>query len=456
MVYPSFIVKSIFFFITSLILIQLPAQTPEQKFFDWTSLQFAKEEYALRRSDLMDKLQQSGGGVFLTSARDGFSYGETFRQLDLFNYLTGLELPNAVLALDSESKMVTLFTPDRDLRFESESRKNDFPGRPLGEDPTLPIASGIQDIRSVEQLPAQLSLWVDGSRALRMAIRAGLEVKTDYLETWSQDEMMLYHIRSQFPNVQMKNAFLDVAALRMVKSATEINVMREASRITAQGIAMTSRVIEEGIDERGLEAKLEAEFKRAGSQRLAFGSIIKSGPNSLWPWRILAAHYDRRNRKMKNGELVIFDVGCELNYYSSDVGRTFPVSGKFSKQQRQVMEMQLKVSNAIIEAVKPGVKLSDLMKIARDNTPDDQEPFMQAGFFFGHHIGLSVGDPILGDVPLTPGMVFTVEPFYYNHETGISVFIEDVVLVTEDGVENLTEGLPRKPEELEKLMKTND
>ena len=88
---------------------------------------------------------------------------------------------------------------------------------------------------------------------------------------------------------------------------------------------------------------MEAEFKRQGSQRLAFSSIIKSGPNSLWPWRILASHYDRRNRTMETGELVIFDVGCEYNYYSSDVGRTFPVSGKFSPKQREILEMEVTV-----------------------------------------------------------------------------------------------------------------
>ena len=129
----------------------------------------------------------------------------------------------------------------------------------------------------------------------------------------------------------------------MVKGREEIALLRQAAEITSFGIRAAARTIHSGVDERSLEAEFEVEIKRRGAQRLAFDSIIKSGPNSLWPWRILASHYDRRNRSMRNGELVIFDVGCELDHYSSDVGRTFPVSGHFSDRQRQLIEMVVNV-----------------------------------------------------------------------------------------------------------------
>jgi Xaa-Pro aminopeptidase len=155
---------------------------------------------------------------------------------------------------------------------------------------------------------------------------------------------------------------------------------------------------------------------------------------------------------MEDGDLVIFDVGCELDHYVSDVGRTFPVSGRFTPEQRRALELSTSVSDAIIAAVRPGVTLRDLQEVAERNIPNDQKRYMQTGLYFGHHIGLSTSAPVLTDEPLRPGMIFTVEPWYYNHDDQLSVFIEDVLLVTETGVEVLTTDLPRRPEELEKLV----
>jgi Xaa-Pro aminopeptidase len=158
---------------------------------------------------------------------------------------------------------------------------------------------------------------------------------------------------------------------------------------------------------------------------------------------------------MRDGDLVIFDVGCELDYYSSDVGRTFPVSGTFTDDQSDILQMITAVSDVIITNVRPGITLGELQTLAEETIPEKERPYMQAGFFFGHHIGLAVGDPNLRDAPLEPGMVFTVEPWYYNHDRGISVFIEDDVLVTANGSEVLTALLPRSIQDLEGLVGRN-
>ena len=156
---------------------------------------------------------------------------------------------------------------------------------------------------------------------------------------------------------------------------------------------------------------------------------------------------------MQDGELVIFDVGCEVDGYVSDVGRTFPVGGSFSDVQREKLLVSTRAAEAIIAAVRPGVTLRELTAVAYEAIPDDEKQHMQTPSFFGHHIGLSVGDPALIDEPLAPGMVFTVEPWYYNHDIGVSVFVEEVVLVTEDGVEVLTASLPRDPAALEAMVR---
>jgi Xaa-Pro aminopeptidase len=244
-----------------------------------------------------------------------------------------------------------------------------------------------------------------------------------------------------------------IAKVRMIKSPAEIEIMSKSTAINIASIDTAAKTIKAGIDERYLEGVLEGSYKMNGANRLAFGSIIKSGPNSLWPWRILATHYNRRNRILQNGELVIFDVGCEYQNYVSDVGRTFPVSGKFSEKQKEILTMEVGVADQIIEFIKPGITFADIKKLTDQIIPKDAKKYMQVGLFFGHHLGLSTGDPNLSDARLQPGMIFTVEPWYYNHDDQISVFTEDVILVTENGCEVLSKNLPRTPEELEQLMR---
>ena len=397
-----------------------------------------------------------GGGIFLTPAASGVSEGFTFRQLDTFWYLSGLELPDAVLAVDSERGQTTVYAPERDARFENPLRTNDFPGRPLQADPSLGARAGLSDVRPIGQLRVDIGAWIKAGRRLRVdpggpgpiARRAPSPVQNatplQHFVAWLSDT---------YPSARLETAYAAVAHTRMVKSVREIDAMRRTARLSVDGIAHAATFVKDGIDERGLEAEFEAYCKRGGAARLPFASIIKSGPNSLWPWRILATHNDRRNRAMHDGDLVIFDVGCELNGYVSDTGRTFPVSGVFTGEQRAILSMEVRVSDALIAALQPGVTLLEAQKAGVAAIPEAARQYMQAGSFFGHHLGLSSGDPSLQDVPLAPGMVITVEPWYYNHHQDIAVFTEDVILITPDGRENLTGHIARSPEGLEALMR---
>ncbi len=430
-------------------------RTAEQRLFDWTHLQFPAAEYARRREALRAAISDDSGVILIPSA-NGLSHGDTFRQTDDFYYLTGLELPQSVLVIDLPTGRPTLFAPHRDVRFESDTRSNDFPGRPLADDPQLPAVSGIADIRPLEGLEVALREWA--RLLVTVHVNAGRpgelrHVVTSLIPDWDPQLLSLYHLQAKYPNLRLANAYEAVARVRMVKSPLEIEALRRTARSTESAIRAAAREVRDGVTERGLEAGFESACKRNGAQRIAFASIIKSGPNSLWPWRVLASHYDRRNRAMHDGELVIFDVGCELDYYVSDVGRTFPVSGRFSDAQRAVLELEVAVADAIIAAVRPGVTLADLQAVAEARIPADQRPYMQTGLYFGHHIGQSTGDPSLADAPLEPGMVFTVEPWYYDHEHGVAVFTEDEILVTSEGAEILTRTLPRDPDGLEALVR---
>ncbi len=432
------------------------AQTPVQSYFEWTDLPFTKTELAERRAKLMQVLQrQNKSGLVVIPARDGFSYGETFRQLDDFYYFTGLEIPNAILVLDLAEGSAVAYAPQRDLRFESSSRPNDFPGRPFLGDLEIVQKTGLR-LENIEtfaglmdkKAPANTTILVNSGRQGPLSY-----MSDDYIATHSPIQILIHALQTKHEGLQFENIYGSIASVRMIKSPAEIELMRKAVEITAAGIKAAAKAVKPGIDERYLEGVLEGDYKLNGAHRLAFGSIIKSGPNSLWPWRILATHYNRRNRIMEAGDLVIFDVGCEYQQYVSDVGRTFPVSGAFSERQKEILRMETKVADQIIAFIKPGVTFNDIKQLTDRIIPADAKKYMQVGLFFGHHLGLSTGDPNIPLATLQPGMVFTVEPWYYNHDEQISVFTEDVILITETGNEILSKTLPRTPEGLEKLMK---
>lgn len=373
--------------------VPLSAQTPEQRYSDWVRPGFRPQEYEFRRNRILDGLRATGGGLLLVPSSDGLTHGETFRQLEDFWYLTGLEVPQSMLVLDAERDVSILFMPRRDPRFENPGRPNDFPGRPLLEDYRIRGIGGADNYRDIAELEGFLRERAGAGEVLRVNAGAPGDVPD--------------------PAVPL------IGSLDPTTS---------------------------------LIRRLRDDYPEAGAQSIPFTPIIKSGPNSLWPWRVLAAHYDRRNRRMEDGDVVILDVGCEVNGYVSDVGRTLPANGAFTEIQREKLLVSTRAAEAVIAAIRPGVTLRELADMAYDAIPDEEEPYMQTPSFFGHHIGLSSGDPALLDEPLAPGMVFTVEPWYYNHDLGVSVFVEEVVLVTEGGAEVLTDALPRDPEALEALV----
>ena len=418
-----------------------------EQYFDWTDLPFSADEFAQRRQQLYRELAPTGGVLLIPSGYH-FSDGFTYRQQDDFYYFCGLELPNSVLSLDASRGMATLFVPEWDPRFDSPGRPNDFPGRRLASDPELSARSGIP-VRNFGEFGSYLTELSDARRVIWLnGGRQGWDRPTahPFFQPLAPITIFGQQIEREHPDLEIRDAYMTMARLRMVKRPAEIAVMRQACDIAMAGIRVSAAAIKPGITERQLEGILEAEFKRHGAQRLPFASIIKSGPNTLWPWRILASHYNRRNRPVQPGELVVYDVGCELHQYGSDMGRTFPADGTFSARHRDILSMQLHVLDSMIGAMRPGVTLAQVQTQGEKVIPARAQKYMSVKPFFGHHIGLSMGDPSLIEAPLQPGMIITVEPWYYNHDEGIGTFIEDVVLITESGCENLTASLPRTPD----------
>ena len=431
---------------------QLGAQHVPERFASWTSPTFPAGEYVARRKRALDSLARTGD-VLLVPSAEGTSGGDTFRQHDDFEYFTGLELPRSLLLLDGRAQAARVFAPAADHRFFNPGRPNDFPGRVIAGDPQIAPSSGLERLEAIESLGVALDeISRSGRQVLvNVADTASTPVGQLILRGSTAEQELVRYLGYTKPAITVATARAFMSRMRMIKTTREIELLRRAAEHTVAAIRRGAARVRPGVDERALTGEFIADCMRSGSPSVPFTPIIKSGPNSLWPWRILGAHYERRNRTMLAGEMVIYDVGCEYAHYVSDVGRTFPVGPRFTPAQRRVVEMVRAVSDAVIAAAKPGLRLIDLQAVANAAIPAAAKPYMQAPVFFGHHLGLDSGDPFLADALLEAGMVFTVEPWYYNHEQSIAAFIEDVLLITPSGAEVLTASLPRSAIGLERL-----
>lgn len=343
----------------------------------------------------------------LRSIEGDYPQDSDFRQDNDFFYLTGLETKDSWLAFNHPGPGdVVLYLPERDPAAER------WTGPVLGPGEEASRRTGISLVRAVEDFPAEL---------------AGLAGKPETRAL--------------------------MARLRLVKDEDEVRRIRTAVEITARGIREAWRVAEPGIHEYELEAVVEFHFRAGGAERVGFPSIIGSGPNAT------VLHYDKNRRETREGELVVMDVGAEYGYYSADITRTFPVSGRFTTRQRELYSLVLGAQQAALDAIRPGVTLAQLTRVARahmdrhSGTLCGTEPCTRY-FVHGlsHWLGMDVHDVGEYGTPLAPGMVITIEPGVYIEGEELGIRIEDDVLVTESGYELLSGALPRDPDAVEAVM----
>jgi Xaa-Pro aminopeptidase len=234
--------------------------------------------------------------------------------------------------------------------------------------------------------------------------------------------------------------------MRSVKEPRELERMQQAIESTIAAHHAAAKAIAPGVEENWVESVIMTEYKKRGSVRPAFPSIVGSGANST------ILHYPDHDETIADGTLVVVDIGADYGRYAADVTRTYPANGKFTKRQREVYEIVLSAQQGCIDMLRPGVYLEDLQQKA-------EEILGQAGFadYFihgiGHYVGLDVHDAGLRYQPLEEGMVITIEPGVYIPEESLGVRIEDELLVTADGAELLTADLPRSVPEIEAMMR---
>jgi Xaa-Pro aminopeptidase len=400
------------------------------------------------------------GTVVMWGAGDDRGYGDvgTFRQAPEFFYLTGVELPNAILVLRPEEDSEALFLPQRDENVERWTGPKWGPGEDaaeaLGFDEVLSVGPSevVLDARRrpVAGFEGKLQGWLSGPNAELWTTLPAVPSSSELPPT----HRFIARLRDRIPSFAVRDLTHHLDRLRMVKDAGEIALMRHAIAATIEGQRQAARLIGPGITEGAVDGAVYAAFRGAGAEGLAFPSIVGSGFNAT------TLHYDQNVDVCRDGELVVVDIGARYGYYCGDITRTYPVSGRFTERQRAIYDLVLEAHDRAAEAIRPGVSVFDLRKIAyetidgsdlRDTSGERLGQYFIHGL--GHGLGLEAHDPHSDEMPLEEGMVITNEPGIYLPDEGLGVRIENDHLLTADGNENLSADLATSAADIEALMK---
>ena len=425
-----------------------------------------KTLFAEKRKIYMDKIGVdavaiiTSHGVYVRNDDQDHDY----RQDSKLFYITGFEEPRsiAVLRPGEEKHKFILFVRQRDKLRETWS------GKRYG-------VKGAMDVFN-----ADTAYVIDDFESMLPQLLRGH--KTVY-HNYGADEKISEIITAQFANLLrrtdavIRNAEFILGEMRKVKSKREIGLLQKAVDISVEAHREAMMSTQPGMSEYEIEAVIEYVFRKNGSQRVAYGSIVGAGANAT------ILHYDTNEMKMNSGDLLLLDAAAEWGYYSADITRTYPVNGKFSKEQAAIYNIVYDALQAGIKMSKPGntrQNISDavdysvidglinvgLLSGTREKIKEDRsfKKFFIHGF--GHWIGLDVHDAgaylVDGEsVVMEPGMTFTIEPGIYINEDesvdpkwwNIGVRIEDCILITKKGNINMSRGVPNRLKDIEKLMK---
>ncbi len=399
---------------------------------------FGPEVYRERRARLMAQL---GGGVAVVYGPATIDLGATVAPVDRnqsdFAYLTGiLDEPGAALLLapGERTHREFLFLPARD----PETERWEGSRLPIGQE--LRARSGFTKVQRIAGLGPMLTNAVSRAGAMHYL---GPLVGPDFPVP---RELDIYgRVAARVPGSRIVNSAGLVQAMRLVKEPRELALMRRAIAATERGMRAAMRAARPGMREFELKAIIENEFRAAGARRLAFASIVGVARNSA------VLHYVGGDNVIRAGDMILCDIGAEVDFYAADITRSFPVDGRFSPEQRQVYETVLAAQDAAAARLHPGAHYEDLQAAAdavmtRSGRRDD---FWHG---LGHFVGLDVHD--VGDYakPLPAGAVLTIEPGIYLPERNFGVRIEDEYLVTPGGAEHLSRAIPRTVAEVEAAM----
>ncbi len=397
----------------------------------------ALAEYAQRRERVRQELD---GAVGLVYAGDASPLLHGKWEADAsFQYLTGIaDEAGAVLLLDPKAedpkrREILFLTP---LNPEMEA----WDGYRDPVNTALKAKTGFQTIMRTLSLPR-----IATDIARRRGTLACLHPFATMNAPISPDLATFRKITERTVGVTIVDRTMLLPSLRAVKSVSEIDLMRQAITATQVGYEAAMRTLRPGVREAEVQQAIEAGFREGGGSGPAYNSIVGSGVSGT------VLHYMANNGIARAGELMVIDAGARYGGYAADITRTLPVSGTFTKEQAKVYDVVLEAQLAAIAAVKPGARMHEVDAAARDiiDKAGYGDTYIHG---IGHQLGLEVHD-VTPDGPLEPGMVVTIEPGVYLKDQGLGVRIEDDVLVTKSGRENLSAAIPKARGDIEKAMK---
>jgi len=410
-------------------------------------------DYRARRESLAKKVS---GTVVLFAPLEQPDEVYGFRQEDNFFYLSGATEPGAALLIassavakgDSAAQAYTeiLFLPPRNLNQER------WLGPKLGPDnPNVTKITGFDRVEEIGKLPDELERFTSGAfPAIYTDVpTSGESASTVALAFLKRTNAMLaYHDLKPM-----------LSSLRTVKDAGEVALLRKAVDASVAAHFAALKAVKPNVTEREISALLQYEWGKRGCERPAYAPIVGSGSNST------VLHYSDNSATMKAGDVLVIDAAGEYSMYAADITRTFPVNGHFTPRQREIYDIVLGAQEAAMAAFQSGKSTlkrdgpESLYRVAFDyiNTHGKDLHGESLGKYFihglGHYIGLNVHDPGDYNVPLAPGMAFTIEPGIYIPEENIGVRIEDDFYVDADAkLIKLSAALPSKAADVEKEM----
>lgn len=438
---------------------------------------FPPEEFKARWAAVYERIGDNSvavaQGMPLT---DGFQFP---RQFNTFYYLSGIETPGAYIRLDGRTRTTTLYLPPRNERLERSE------GKVLSANDVdlVKRLTGVDDVQSVDAMTRDnwpLGVPPAGAPRTTVAIYAefapaeGAEQSRGELvaaetaralDFWdgqtSRQKRFVELLRARVPRAEIKDLNPILDELRAIKSPREIALVRRASQIAGLGMMESIRSTEPGVTEYQLDAASRYIYLLNDAKLEGYRSITASGTAN-----INNGHYYRNSSTLKDGDLVLMDYAPDYRYYVSDIGRMWPVNGKYAPWQRELLQFVLEYRNAVMARIRPGVSTQTVLAEARQamdpillRTKFSKPIYEQAakrmletsGGVFSHTVGMAVHDVGSYRAMLKPGHVFSVDPQLWVPEESLYIRYEDTVVVTETGVENFTDFLPSELADLEKL-----
>lgn len=433
---------------------------------------FPPEEYTARRARVMAGI---GDGVAILQGTTERPGEQPLRQSNQFFYVSGVVEPRAILVIDGKTRRSTLFLNPRNERRETMAYGPGlYPGdaavKAAGMDAVLPredFAKVLAEIaKSGRAIYVPHRPEVLGSASAAEAIGLARATKADQWDgRASREEAFLEKLKLAAPKSEPRDLDPILDELRGTKSPREIAILREATRITGLAILEAMRDCKPGMKEYELQADAEFVFKKYGAYGAAYFALIATGRNTWY------SHYHKNTATIEDGDLVQFDYAPDYKNYVSDVTRVFPANGKFTPRQREFYTIYLRLYQALLTSIRVHERPSDIIKAAvvkmdgiLAGFPFTDDRIRQAAVQFveryrnnrgnslGHTIGLEVHDVRNPTATLEPRQIFTIEPAMTIPDEHIGIRLEDVILITETGYENLSAFVPVEIDEIEKVM----